>query len=251
MFKVWGGENLELSFRGWMCGATLEIVPCSHVGHLFRKSSPYTFPSGVGTTLNSNLARVALVWLDEWKNFYFKLHPEVAAYSKNQSVGDRIELRSKLNCKTFRWFLTHIWPHHFFPMEDRFFGKIRNKKSNKCLQSPRTKTFGQPYGPATMSDCILELYAPQLFVVTPEGYIKTDDSVCLDAIEFKDGSEVRIMACNTLKRQKWTISNGNVVHSLSGKCLDLPDKGDGLVVRECLSGSRSQLWTLENVQWKL
>ena len=54
----------------WMCGGTLEIVPCSHVGHIFRKRSPYKWRSGVNV-LRKNSVRLAEVWMDEYKHYYY------------------------------------------------------------------------------------------------------------------------------------------------------------------------------------
>lgn len=42
------------------------IAPCSHVGHIFRSRSPYSWANAVDSLLK-NGARVAEVWLDEYK----------------------------------------------------------------------------------------------------------------------------------------------------------------------------------------
>jgi len=53
-----------------MCGGVLEIIPCSHVGHIFRSRSPYAWTSF--NALRKNSLRVALVWMDEYSKYYFE-----------------------------------------------------------------------------------------------------------------------------------------------------------------------------------
>ena len=64
-----------------MCGGQLEIVPCSRVGHVFRKyTSPYKFPKGTGMTLAKNFNRLAEVWLDEYKEIYYRYESVYSPY---------------------------------------------------------------------------------------------------------------------------------------------------------------------------
>ena len=64
---ITGAEGLETSFRAWQCGGSVEIIPCSRVGHLARDKPPYTFPGGMENVQTKNLRRVVEIWMDSFK----------------------------------------------------------------------------------------------------------------------------------------------------------------------------------------
>ncbi|KAK6055003.1 glycosyltransferase, group 2 family protein [Cooperia oncophora] len=70
---IWGGENLEISFRVWTCGGSIEFIPCSHVGHIFRAGHPYNMTGRGGNkdVHGTNSKRLAEVWMDEYKRLYY------------------------------------------------------------------------------------------------------------------------------------------------------------------------------------
>ncbi|XP_065269796.1 polypeptide N-acetylgalactosaminyltransferase 5 [Emys orbicularis] len=130
---VWGGENMELSFKVWMCGGEIEIIPCSRVGHIFRNDNPYSFPKDRIKTVERNLARVAEVWLDEYKELFYGHGYHLI--QKNLDVGDltqQIELRKKLKCKNFKWYLENIYPDLEAPLV-KASGLIVNIAMARCI----------------------------------------------------------------------------------------------------------------------
>lgn len=102
----WGGEHIEMSLRTWRCGGRIEIVPCSHIGHVFRSKNPYEVH--IHEVLR-NLKRAAKVWLDEYE---YKFYAEVPRASSIEAgdVSSRIALKKSLNCHSMDWYLDNIYP---------------------------------------------------------------------------------------------------------------------------------------------
>lgn len=119
---IWGGENVELSIRIWTCGGYLLKAPCSRVGHIFRDQAPYTHPGGSYQIIYGNMARVADVWLDEYKEIFYAMVP--GARNMRTDTSQRQKLRQRLNCKSFRWFLGNIFSESSFNKQHFFIGQV-------------------------------------------------------------------------------------------------------------------------------
>ena len=133
--EIWGGENLELSFRLWQCGGKLYIHPCSHVGHIFRDYHPYSFLGKDSHGMNT--LRTALVWMDDYVKYFFVHRKDLKEKINKIDVSSRIELRKRLNCKSFQWYLENIYTEkkYIYDQDVIAYGTVRNPITNLCMDN--------------------------------------------------------------------------------------------------------------------
>ena len=106
-----------------MCGGTLLMVPCSNVGHVFRKTSLHQYNPKVLHVLTKNNRRVIDVWTDEYKTYFYNIFPQLKK-AKFGDISSRVKLREKLKCKSFKWFLENVYPDTTFPMKFFHVGSV-------------------------------------------------------------------------------------------------------------------------------
>lgn len=236
-FDIWGGENLELSFKTWMCGGTLEIVPCSHVGHVFRSRSPYKWRTGVNV-LKRNSIRLAEVWMDEYKKYYYeRIGGDLGDFG---DVSSRKTLREKIGCKNFDWYIKNIYPELFVPGEAVASGEIRNFGGTgykMCIDSAAKR--GDMHKPVGLYPCHNQ-GGNQFWLFSKNGEIRRDEA-CMDYA----GHDVILYPCHGSKgNQLWSYDDDlkQIRHVITGRCLEMSSLKDKLLVQECRPSNAFQQW---------
>ncbi|CAL1290954.1 unnamed protein product, partial [Larinioides sclopetarius] len=218
---IWGGENLEISFRIWMCGGRLEIIPCSRVGHVFRRRRPYGSPEGEDT-LTYNSLRVAHVWMDEYIENFFKVRPD-ARDKKYGDVSSRIELRKKLQCKSFDWYMQNIYPELGPP-------QIKTNLSAKKAHLAKFKKSARDWKYATPEI----LFRYQIQLAETELCIESEDDVTTK------GSLLILQKCASIKKQLWYETAKHDIRLAQLLCLDAGEQFPRLA--KCHEMGGSQDW---------
>ncbi|XP_029291304.1 polypeptide N-acetylgalactosaminyltransferase 6-like isoform X2 [Cottoperca gobio] len=106
-------------------------------GHIYRKSSPHTFPNG-RFVITRNLVRLAEVWMDEYKRVFYRLNKRAAFIFKEKLFGNvsaRHNLRERLQCRNFSWYLNNIYPEIYMPdLQPVMHGQLENTGWMCCMK---------------------------------------------------------------------------------------------------------------------
>ncbi|XP_077090923.1 putative polypeptide N-acetylgalactosaminyltransferase 8 [Siphateles boraxobius] len=247
--QVYGGENVELGIRVWLCGGSVEIVPCSKVAHIERAHKPYILDlSGV---MKRNALRVAEVWMDEYKK---NVHIAWGVPIQNHGidigdVSERKRLRERLKCKPFKWYLENVYTA-LNPMNDLLgYGVLINDlQTSLCLDK----------GPAEENTPILypcHAFSSQAFYYTASGEILAHPlplflhgrKRCL--IDPGLGRVPELSWCSDTEKQKhmyWDFKQGQAIQNRDTKrCLEISAEQNvkNVFIQEC----RNQHWRIQHV----
>jgi len=144
--SVWGGDNIELSLRSWLCGGGAATHPCSRVGHIFKPFS-FSFGGEKEKVIAKNNIRVVETWLPSRRDYYYA-SSFVYSYKRAEYTDEeRASLRERrdrllrggdgeppLRCSNFSWFLSNVLPELHAPEKDTlFYGEVQNVHSGYCF----------------------------------------------------------------------------------------------------------------------
>ncbi|XP_057280890.1 polypeptide N-acetylgalactosaminyltransferase 15 [Pezoporus wallicus] len=242
---TWGAENLELSIRTWLCGGSVEIIPCSRVGHVYRNHFPHAF--SYEDAIVRNKIRIAETWLGPFKENFYK-HDTVAfliSKAEKPDCSERLQLQKRLGCRNFQWFVSNVYPELSQPEDTPgFSGKLYNTGVGFCADYRPGRAIEE--GSIELFPCSDSITQHFEYNSMKEIRLGSAPLFCLDVRHGK------VIPQNCTKEtdnshQHWDVQeNGMIVHVLSGKCIEAAKSEDekDLVLSAC-NKNAYQVWQFE------
>ncbi|KAJ9593969.1 hypothetical protein L9F63_014610, partial [Diploptera punctata] len=228
---IWGAESLEISLKSWLCGGKVEVVPCSRIGHVFRKRHPYSFPSGNANTYLRNTKRIAEVWLGEHKRFFYEAQPTARSINCD-SLQKQFQIKNELDCKPFQWYLENVFPELKLPNEENSaFGQL--KQGSLCLQADGEGS------EVRLVDCNESDPSQNSWAFSTHSSTIQHGKLCLT--HYEHSKHPVLDTCKHSHTQKWSRHGRAVMLISSQLCLE---SGISWQVRmsDCRRGAVSQHW---------
>ncbi|XP_011203587.2 putative polypeptide N-acetylgalactosaminyltransferase 13 [Bactrocera dorsalis] len=266
LLETWGGESIEFSIKLWLCGGQIEIVPCSRVGHIFRKQHPFHFPNGSDsqTTYLRNSKIIAESWLDAYKYFFYASKPAAKQIPLSSNDTEQShQLRRALNCQPFSWYLQNVFPQLKLPNDDFIaFGALSSGelclhianhatsqlRMTSCFQNDVTHWYLHRQNSqlqASSGACLhvvadVPRRAAKLRNSTRSTHFRVVLRPCVGEEVGDRGYNQRAYQKQT-PHQRWLRRGGLLVHQQTQLCLDNP-LSDVVVVSHCRNAAPSQLF---------
>ncbi|XP_072027838.1 inactive polypeptide N-acetylgalactosaminyltransferase-like protein 5 [Amphiura filiformis] len=137
---------MEMSMKVWMCGGTVRVAPCSRVGQIMTAPPKSALVDLDETAERRNRVRIAEAWMDEYAKHFYTVLP-LAANSFYGNISSQLQLRNRLQCHHFNWYLNNVFPSLLATSHDRLiaWGQCSNKGSSLCLDTLSADE-GKPLG---------------------------------------------------------------------------------------------------------
>ncbi|CAG7687944.1 unnamed protein product [Allacma fusca] len=247
--QVWGGEQYELSFKIWQCGGSIQWVPCSRVGHIyrggvknqFRVPDKCTIKNGNTNYVSRNHKRVIEVWWDDkYKDYFYTREPLV----RNVDHGDiskQLEFKERNKCKSFQWYMDNVAKDQLtmYPALPPNFkwGALKNVGTGTCIDSN-----GGPGSKPGLYRC--HGIGNQLFRLNEEGQLGVGER-CIDV-----QSVVKVIVCPEKRVDgPWEYDEEKLLlfHSRLKKCLAVNPTTKELVTRKCDANNEFCQWNFKRI----